>query len=74
MFGLAHLALPFSFYEFYKLGLDWRVLALLVVGYCYEVIAGISITAGAHRLWSHRAYKASYTYKCVLLSPALSQA
>jgi stearoyl-CoA desaturase (delta-9 desaturase) len=30
-------------------------------------ISGLGITAGAHRLWAHRSYKASATLRCVLM-------
>jgi stearoyl-CoA desaturase (delta-9 desaturase) len=30
-------------------------------------ISGLGITAGAHRLWSHRSYKASLPYRILLM-------
>lgn len=31
------------------------------------VYCGLGITAGAHRLWSHRAYKAKWPLRLVLM-------
>lgn len=35
--------------------------AVLVIG------SGFGITAGAHRLWSHRAYKATWQLRLILI-------
>lgn len=35
--------------------------------YCYAVCGGLGITAGAHRLWSHRAYKARLPLRAFLM-------
>lgn len=32
-----------------------------------SIYVGISITAGAHRLWSHRSYKARLPYRIMLM-------
>lgn len=45
---------------------------LSTAGLCF-VISGLGITAGAHRLWSHRSYKASLPLK-IFLSFANSMA
>tara|TARA_A100001015_G_scaffold303250_1_gene392608 strand:+ start:505 stop:861 length:357 start_codon:yes stop_codon:yes gene_type:complete len=34
---------------------------------CLTQISGLGITAGAHRLWSHRSYKAKFTLRCFLM-------
>ena len=35
--------------------------------YCYAVLGGLGITAGAHRLWSHRSYKARMPLRIFLM-------
>lgn len=45
-------------------GFDWRLLAL---GVFFYVLSGISITAGYHRLFSHRAYDAHPIVKVFFL-------
>ena len=59
-FALAVLGTPV--YAYY-IGFDWsQVLMLLMAfGYC-----GLSITAGYHRLWSHRAYEANTVMRFIL--------
>ncbi|XP_065186514.1 acyl-CoA desaturase 1-like [Sycon ciliatum] len=42
----------------------WRLLLEVIV---YWQIAGLGITAGAHRLWSHRSYKASSPLRFILM-------
>ncbi|CDJ29508.1 fatty acyl-CoA desaturase, putative [Eimeria mitis] len=42
----------------------WRLLADTLLLY---VVGGLGITCGAHRLWSHRAYKASAGLRCFLM-------
>lgn len=37
-----------------------------ILGYAYGIFGGIGITAGAHRLWAHRAYKANYKMRLIL--------
>lgn len=36
-------------------------------GYIYGVMGGFGITAGAHRLWSHKAYKAKWQLRLMLM-------
>jgi len=66
MFTFAHLCLPFAIYELIKLGLvraiktDFALLA-------YESLGGIGVTAGAHRLWSHRTYTATTPFRFLLM-------
>lgn len=40
----------------YFIGFDWTQVAMLAVAFSY---CGLSITAGYHRLWSHKAYEAN---------------
>ncbi|CAL1577355.1 unnamed protein product [Knipowitschia caucasica] len=42
-----------------------RALTLVWTAVCYA-ISGLGITAGAHRLWSHRTYKASFPLRVFL--------
>lgn len=43
--------------------IDWP----LVTGYVLYLIGALSITAGAHRLWSHRSYKARLPLRVMLM-------
>ncbi len=38
-----------------------------IFGYIYSIFGGIGITVGAHRLWSHRSYKASLPLRIFLM-------
>ena len=38
----------------------------IVAGYLLYVLGGIGITAGAHRLWAHRSYKATQPLRLIL--------
>ncbi|KAK5997690.1 Acyl-CoA desaturase [Cladobotryum mycophilum] len=38
----------------------------VVLAFIFYIISGIGITAGYHRLWSHRSYTASYPLRCFL--------
>jgi len=53
-FGLVHLIRE-------RLWSSW------IFGYWYSVFGGIGITCGAHRLWSHRSYKASFPLRAFLM-------
>jgi len=66
IFTFAHLCIPFALYELYKLGFARGVSTHLIM-LAYEVIGGLGITAGAHRLWSHRAYTATYPFRFLLM-------
>ncbi len=48
----------------YKYGFDWRLIALFLF---YYMATGVSITAGYHRLFSHRSYDASKFIKILYL-------
>jgi len=39
---------------------------LFVSGILYLICGGLGITAGAHRLWSHRSYKATWQLRMIL--------
>lgn len=42
-------------------------LVLLALVLCTTAAEAIGITAGAHRLWTHRAYKAKWPLRIILL-------
>ncbi|MDD0852859.1 fatty acid desaturase [Halobacteriovorax sp. GB3] len=58
------LALGLGGYVLATEGLQWQQLLLAIV---YYFITGLSITAGYHRLFSHRAYKASWPVRLFFL-------
>lgn len=39
----------------------------LPLGYAYGAFGAFGITAGAHRLWAHKSYKAKWPLKCILV-------
>lgn len=53
----------------YGVWLIWAENAYLefLIGYLYAVLGGLGITAGVHRLWSHRAYKARLPLRIFLM-------
>jgi len=67
MFYLGHLGIPFAFYEMYKFGFGWTLLKLYLISSIYEIFGGFGITAGAHRLWSHRSYQANIIFRTILM-------
>jgi stearoyl-CoA desaturase (delta-9 desaturase) len=58
---LVAVALPSYIYQF---RLDWRLIALF---FFYYMATGVSITAGYHRLFSHRSYEVSRWVKLLYL-------
>lgn len=50
----------FKFYDILKQGIFFTAFLLYQAG-------GLGITAGAHRLWSHRSYKAKWPLKVILV-------
>lgn len=40
---------------------------LFILAFAVHIFGGLGITAGAHRLWSHRAYKAKTPLKILLM-------
>lgn len=67
MFIVGHLGIPFAIYELWKLGLCWQLFAVIIVSYIYEFMGGLGITAGAHRLWTHSSYEATYPFRFFLM-------
>ncbi|XP_014086170.1 acyl-CoA Delta-9 desaturase [Bactrocera oleae] len=53
----------------YGVYLIWAENAYLefFIGYLYAILGGLGITAGVHRLWSHRAYKAKLPLRIFLM-------
>ncbi|PSN54673.1 Acyl-CoA desaturase [Blattella germanica] len=44
----------------------WSMLPVFVFQVFYNTLGGIGITAGAHRLWAHRSYKAKLPLRIIL--------
>lgn len=40
---------------------------LIFIGFSLFVVSGLGITAGAHRLWSHKTYKAKWPLRFILM-------
>lgn len=63
LFALLHIGSVYGLY----LMLFKASWATLLFGYLLSTAAGLGITAGAHRLWAHRSYKANSALKCILI-------
>lgn len=69
LFVYLHLSCLYGIY----LGFTTSWLKTAVFTYIYGVVGGLGITAGCHRLWSHRSYKARFplrAFLCILSSVA----
>ncbi|XP_017780909.1 PREDICTED: acyl-CoA Delta(11) desaturase-like [Nicrophorus vespilloides] len=55
-----------SFHGVYVALRDWKI-GILLFAYAYGLLVAQGITAGAHRLWSHRSYKAKLPLRILLL-------
>lgn len=67
------LYLHLSFFYGVYLGFTSAMLKTSLFGYIYANLGGLGITAGSHRLWSHRSYKAKWplrVFLCILASIA----
>ncbi|CAB3254613.1 unnamed protein product [Arctia plantaginis] len=62
-FGYGHLAAVYGLYLCFTEA-KWATIAL---GYVMLIISEIGITAGAHRLWTHKAYKAKLPLQIILM-------
>ena len=62
--GLMHLAAAYGGYEVFFGHCNWYTLLWALALW---PISGLGITAGAHRLWAHRSYKASYGLRVGLM-------
>lgn len=63
IFAILHLVYVYGFY----LSVSQSTWSSWLFMYCYAVFGGLGITAGAHRLWSHRSYKATYPLRMFLM-------
>ncbi|KAH8346983.1 acyl-CoA Delta-9 desaturase [Drosophila kikkawai] len=62
-FGYLHLAALYGAYLMVT-SAKWPTIALAYILY---VVSGLGITAGAHRLWAHRSYKAKWPLRLLLV-------
>jgi stearoyl-CoA desaturase (delta-9 desaturase) len=58
-----HLAAAYGFY----VAMTQAMWMTLIWSYALYIIGGLGITAGAHRLWSHRSYKATAPMRFMLM-------
>ncbi|CAN8019950.1 unnamed protein product [Ixodes persulcatus] len=63
LMGYLHLISLYGFYIIFTAA-QWKT---ILAAYVLYTISGIGITAGAHRLWSHRSYKAKLPYRILLM-------
>lgn len=49
----------------------WRINRCVIAGYAYGTIGAFGITAGAHRLWAHKSYKATWQLRLLLATANL---
>lgn len=61
-FILGHLVFFFAMFALFR----YRILGAWLYGFVFGVVTSIGITAGAHRLWSHKSYKASVSFRILL--------
>ena len=64
LFVILHSSLPIGAYLAYTQR-PWRTLAWSLFG---SYLSGLGVTGGAHRLWSHRSYKASWGVELLLMA------
>ena len=57
-----HLAAIYGIYLCYTSAM-WRT---IIAAFVLYILSGIGVTAGAHRLWSHRSYKAKFPLRILL--------
>ncbi|XP_041989098.1 acyl-CoA Delta(11) desaturase-like [Aricia agestis] len=62
-FGLAHLSALYGLYLAVTVAKWYSVFFCIFLA----IVAGIGVTAGAHRLWTHRAYKAKMPLQIILI-------
>lgn len=51
----------------YLLKVTYIVLFLLFSGLFVWIMSGLGVTAGLHRLWSHKSYKAKWPLRIILM-------
>jgi len=62
-YTILHLGAVYGFYQTLS-NAKWLT---IIWTYLLYVMGGLGITAGAHRLWSHRSYKANTPYRFILM-------
>ncbi|XP_017110446.1 acyl-CoA Delta12-desaturase [Drosophila elegans] len=62
-FGYLHLAALYGAYLMVT-SAKWQT---VILAYLLYVVSGLGITAGAHRLWAHRSYKAKWPLRVILV-------
>ena len=61
-FVLGHCIFFFSMFQLFK----YRIIGAWIYAWWFGYITSIGITAGAHRLWSHKSYKATVSLRILL--------
>ncbi|XP_055324058.1 acyl-CoA Delta-9 desaturase-like [Sitodiplosis mosellana] len=56
----------FALYGAYLMVTRQASIFTFILSYAYGSLGGMGITAGAHRLWAHRSYRANYKLRIVL--------
>ncbi|XP_013790955.1 stearoyl-CoA desaturase 5-like [Limulus polyphemus] len=62
IFGILHIIAIFGA----RIAIFELPLGLWLFGLFYGLLSGLGVTAGAHRLWSHRTYKAKWSLRLFL--------
>jgi len=57
-----HLVFFFAMVQLFR----FRILGAWIYGYVFGLLTSIGITAGAHRLWSHKTFKATVSFRIFL--------
>ncbi|XP_064457895.1 acyl-CoA Delta-9 desaturase-like [Ornithodoros turicata] len=63
LMGYLHLASIYGFYLIFTAAMWQTILA----AYILYTLSGLGITAGSHRLWAHRSYKAKLPYRIMVM-------
>ncbi|KAK8787792.1 hypothetical protein V5799_022433 [Amblyomma americanum] len=63
LMGSLHLVSIYGFYLIF-FSVQWKT---VLAAYILYTLSGIGITAGSHRLWSHRSYKAKLPYRIMMM-------
>ena len=69
LFAIAHIITIYNYHKISWALLDnpYEIGGTMIVGVLTGYIAGLGITAGAHRLWSHKSYKAKLPLRIFLM-------
>lgn len=60
-----HCIYKLNLYTFLNIG--FHVLLFFFLGICVWILSGLGVTAGLHRLWSHKSYKAKWPLRLILM-------